>query len=53
MIIRRKNRLPLGSKKAGRLEKLPGFARSYSIETRGLVSLSCATTPHPSCFSKS
>ena len=43
----------LRSKKAGRFEKLLGFARSYSIVTRGSVSLSCATTPHPSRFSKS
>ena len=45
--------LLLGSEKAGRFEKLLGFARSHFIVTRGSVSLSCATTPHPSCFSKS
>ena len=45
--------IPLTSKKAGRFEKLLGFARSHSIVTRGSMSLSCATTPHPSCFSKS
>ena len=28
------------------------FANSYSIVTRGSVSLSCATSVHPSCFSK-
>ena len=38
---------PLRSKKAGRFAKLLGFARSYSIVTRGSVSLSCAATPHP------
>ena len=42
----------LRSKKAGRFEKLLGFARSYSIVTRGSVSLSCATSTHSSCFSK-
>ena len=47
------NRLPLRSKKAGRLEKLPGFARSPSIVTRASVSLSSGTTPHPSYLSKS
>ena len=35
--------------KAGRFEKLLGFARSHSIVTRDSVSLSCATTQHPSC----
>ena len=45
--------LPLRCKKAGRLEKLLGFARSHPIVTPGSVSLSCATTLHPSCFSKS
>ena len=44
--------LPISSKKAGRFEKLLGLARSHSIVTRGSVSLSCATTLHPSCFSK-
>ena len=39
--------------KAGRFQKLLDFARSHYIVTRGSVSLSCATTPHPSCFSKS
>ena len=48
-----KSLLPLWSTKAGRFEKLLGFARSPSIVTRGSISLSCATTPHPSCFSKS
>ena len=42
--------LPSRSKKAGRFEKLLGFARSPSIVIRGSVSLSCATIPHPSCF---
>ena len=37
--------LPLRSKKAGRFDKLPGFARSQSIVTRVSVSLSCATIP--------
>ena len=46
-------KLPFRSEKAGRCEKLLGFARSHSIVTRGSVSLSCATTPHPCCFSKS
>ena len=45
--------VPLKSKKAGRFEILLGFARSHSIVTRGSVSLSCATKPHPSCFFKS
>ena len=45
--------VPLRSKKGGRFEKLVGFARSHSIVTRGSVSLSCATTPHPTCLSKS
>ena len=45
--------LPLRSKKAGRFLKLFGFSRSHSIVTRGSVSLSCAPTPHPFCFSKS
>ena len=45
--------LALRSKKAGRFKILLGFARSHSIVTRGSVSLSCATTPHPSYFSKS
>ena len=44
---------PFRSKKAGRFEKLLGFARSHFIATRGSVSLSCATTPHPSWFPKS
>ena len=46
-------KLPLRSKKAGRFKKLLGFARSHSIVTCSSVSISCATTPHPSCFSKS
>ena len=41
------------SKKAGRFKKLLGSARSHFIVTRGSVSLSCATTLHPSRFSKS
>ena len=45
--------LPLRSKKAGRFEKLLGFGRSHFIAARGSVSLSCATTPHSSCFSES
>ena len=40
------------SRKAGRYEKLLGFARSHSFVTRGSVSLSCATSSHSSCFSK-
>ena len=48
-----KKRIPLISKKAGRFEKLLGFARSHSIVTRGSVSLSCATRLHPSRVSKS
>ena len=45
--------LPLRSEKAGRFYKLFSFARSDSIVTRGSVSLSCVTTSHTSCFSKS
>ena len=54
--LQRKNALgsdfysELPSKKAERFEKLLDFARSHSIVTRGSVSLSCATTPHPSVF---
>ena len=44
---------PFRSKEAGRFEKLLDFARSHFILTRDLVSLSCATTQHPFCFSKS
>ena len=44
--------LPLRSKKAGRSEKLLGFARSLFFVTRGSVSLSSNNSPHPSCFSK-
>ena len=44
--------IPLRSKKTERFEKLLGFSRSHFIVARGSVSLSCATTPHPSCFSK-
>ena len=43
----------LRSKKTGRFEKLLGFGRSHSIVTHNSVSLSCATTPQPSCFSTS
>ena len=43
--------VPWRSKKAGRFGKLLAFARSHSIVTRGSVSVSCATTPHASCFS--
>ena len=45
--------LSLISKKAGRIEKLLGLARSHYFVTCGSVSLLYATTPHPSCFSKS
>ena len=45
--------MQLRSKKAGRFEKLLGFAKSHSIVTRGSVNLSCATTQYTSCFSKS
>ena len=45
--------IPLRFLKAGRFEEILGFARSHFIVTSGLVSLSCATTPHPSSFSKS
>ena len=45
--------VPLRSKKTGRFEKLLGFTRGRSIVTRGSVTLSCATKPHPSCFSES
>ena len=44
---------PLRSKKARIFEKLLGFARSHSFVERGSLSLSCATLPQPSCFSKS
>ena len=40
----------LRSKKTGRLAKLLIFSTSHSIVTHGSESLSCATTPHPSCF---
>ena len=40
----------LRSEKAGRIEKLLGFARSHSITTRCSVSLSCATTSHLLAF---
>ena len=33
--------------------KLLGIARSHSFVTRGSVSLSCASTTHPTRFSKS
>ena len=39
--------LSLRSRKAGRFQKLLGFAKSHSIVTRGSVSLTCATKPHP------
>ena len=42
--------LPLKSRKPGRFKKLLDFARSHFIMTRGLVSLSRATAPHPSCL---
>ena len=45
--------LALRSKKAGRFEKLIGFARSHSIVTHDSVSLLCAITPPRSYFSKS
>ena len=32
-------------------ERLFRFANSHLIATRDSESLSCATTPHPSCFS--
>ena len=41
------------AKKAGIFEKLLDFSGKHSIVTHGSVSLSCATSPHPSCFSKS
>ena len=44
---------PLRSKNAGKFEKLLGFAGSHSIVTRGSVSLSCPTSPHFFCFTKS
>ena len=44
-LIRNQNNVPLGSKKAGRLEKLLSFARSHFSVSRGCVSLLCATTP--------
>ena len=45
--------LPLKDLKTEKFEELLGFAQSHSIVTRSLVSLSCATTPQPSRFSKS
>ena len=39
--------------KSREIGETPFFARSHCIVTRGSVSLLCATTPHPSCFSKS
>ena len=45
--------IPLGFKKVGRFEKLLGFAVSPLSVTRASVSISYATTPYPSCFSKS
>ena len=51
--MKKKLKIPFRSEKAGRFEKLLGFARSHSIVTRGSVRLSCATTPHPACLSKS
>ena len=50
--LREDNIPSLRSEKTGKFEKLLGFARSHSIVTRDSVSLSCATTPHASCFSK-
>ena len=47
------NLIPLRSTKAGRFEKLLCFARSQSVVARGSVNLSCPTSPHLSCFSKS
>ena len=46
-------KLPLRSKKAGRYEKLLGFDMIHTIVTLDSVSLSSATTPHLSYFSKS
>ena len=43
----------IGPRKSGRFETLFRFANSHSIMTTDLMSLSCATTPHPSCFFKS
>ena len=43
--------IPLRYKNAGRFEKLLCSARGHSIVTGGSVSLSCAITPHRSCFS--
>ena len=48
-----KFQLQLTSEKAGRFEKLFGFARSHSFVILGSVSIFCATVSHPSCFSKS
>ena len=45
-------KLPFKSQKAGGLLKHLGFARNHSIVTRSSVSLSSATTPQTSCFSK-
>ena len=45
--------VPLRSEKAGMFEKLLGFARSHFIVALGPVSVSCATTPQPTCFFKS
>ena len=42
--------LPLGHRNAGKSERMLSFASSYSIVTRGSVSLSCANSPRSSCF---
>ena len=38
--------VPLRYEKAGRFEKLLGFAKTHSFVTHGSVRLSCATTAH-------
>ena len=51
ILFKKMRQLPLRSKKAGKFEKFHGFARGHTIVTPCLMSLSCATTPHTSCFS--
>ena len=46
-------RLPYGPRKAPIEKQLFRFANSHYIVTRDPVSLSCATTPYLSCFTKS
>ena len=49
----RKKSVTIKILKSREIEILLGITWSHFIVTRGSVSRSCATTPHPSCFSKS